>query len=137
MSVVCSSGIGKLGERLGDLFELELAALRDVPGAVERVLHFAEQRHHLFARLEVERFLLEAHAVQIRHGLAGLNAQQDFVRAGVGLAQVVRIVGGDQRNAGVRRQAMHQRHALCASCSRPWSCSSRKKFFGPNRSVYS
>ena len=37
-------------EGLGDLFELELAALRDVPGAIERVLDFAEQRHHLFAR---------------------------------------------------------------------------------------
>ncbi len=98
------------GEGLGDFFEFELAALGDVVGAVERVLDFAEQRHHLFARLDVEGFLFEAHAVQIRHRLAGLNAQQDFVGAGVGLAQVVGIVGGDQRDAGVGRQAMHQRH---------------------------
>ena len=97
-------------ERFGDFFELELAALRDVPGAVERVLDFAEERHHLFARLDVEGFLLEAHPVQIRHRLAGLNAQQDFVGAGVGLAQVVGIVGGDERDAGVGREAMHQRH---------------------------
>ena len=96
-------------KRLCDLFELDLAALRDVPGAVERVLHFAEQRHHFFARLEIERRLLEAHAVRIGHGLAGLNAQQDFMRARVVLAQIVRIVGGHQRNAGVGRQAIDQR----------------------------
>ena len=86
-----------------------MAALRDVPGAVERVLDFAEQRHHLVARFDVERGLLEAHPVRVRHGLAGLDAQQDFVRAGVVLAQIMRIVGGDQRNAGVGRQAIDQR----------------------------
>ena len=62
--------------------------------------------------LMIKRCLLEAHAVRVRHGLAGLDAQQDFVRARVGLAQVVRIVGGDQRDAGVRSEAMHQRHDL-------------------------
>ena len=74
------------------------------------MLDFAEQRHHFFARLDVEGLLLEAHAVQVGHGLAGLNAQQNFVRARVGLAQVVGIVGGHQRDAGVGSQAMHQRH---------------------------
>ena len=77
------------------------------------MLHFAEQLHHFFARLEIERGLLEAHPVGVRHGLAGLDAQHDFVRARVVLAQVMRIVGGDQRNAGVGRQAIDQRqHAL-------------------------
>jgi hypothetical protein len=33
---------------------LHLAALRDVPGAIERVFHFAEQRQHFVARLEIE-----------------------------------------------------------------------------------
>ena len=74
--------------------------------------HLAEQRQHLFARLEVKLRLREAHPVGIRHGLAGLDAQQDFVRASVVLAEIVRIVGGHQRNSGVARQAMHLRHHL-------------------------
>ena len=44
----------ELGERLLDLFELDVAALRDIPGAVERILELAEQLHHLVARLQVE-----------------------------------------------------------------------------------
>ena len=37
-------------ERLLDLFQLDVAALRDLPGAVERVLELAEQLHHFVAR---------------------------------------------------------------------------------------
>ena len=59
--------------------------------------------------LEIERGLLEAHAIRIRHGLAGLDAQHDFVRARVVLAQIMRIVGRHQRNAGVGRQPIDQR----------------------------
>ncbi len=68
------------------------------------VFDFAEQRHHFFARLEVEIGLIQAHAVRVGHGFAGLDAQQDFVRAGVVLAQIVRVVGGDERDAGIRRR---------------------------------
>ena len=55
----------ELRERLLDLLELDVAALRDVPGAVERVLHFAEQLHHLVARLQVEVGRVQAHAVRV------------------------------------------------------------------------
>ena len=47
-------GNGKLGKRFGDRVELDLAALGDVPGAVERFGNLAEQLQHLFARLEIE-----------------------------------------------------------------------------------
>ena len=98
----------ELGKRLLDGRELDVAALRDVPGAVERILHLIEQRHHFFARFDVERRLIEAHPVRVRHRLPGLDAKHDFVGAGVVFAQVVRIVGGDQRNACVGREAVNQ-----------------------------
>ncbi len=96
-------------KRLLDLFELHLAALRDLPGQVERIFEFAEQGCHFGARLEIELGLLEAHAAAVAHGLAGLNAQHDLVRAGVVLAHIVRVVGGDQRDTGLFRQAAQVR----------------------------
>ena len=87
-------------ERILDLFELDVAALRDLPGAVDGVFEFAEERHHFVARLEIEIGMIPVHAVGIGHGLAGLDAHQNFVRAGVFAAQIVRVVGGDERNAG-------------------------------------
>ena len=53
--------------------------------------------------------MIPVHAIGIAHGLAGLNAHEDFVRAGVVTAQIVRIVGGDQRDAGFLRELVHQR----------------------------
>ena len=94
----------ELGKRLLHLFQLHLAALRDLPGAVQRILHLAEHRQHLIARLEIKLRLRETHALRIAHGLAGLDAQQDFVRARVRLAHVMRVVGGDQRDARFLRK---------------------------------
>ncbi len=54
-------------ERLLHLFQLDVAALGDLPGAVERVLQLAEQLHHLVARLQVEIGRVPAHAVGIAH----------------------------------------------------------------------
>ena len=97
---MCSGGNVELREGLLDLFELDVAALGDLPGAVERVFHLAEQLHHLGARLQVEvRRGPSFMRAGVGHGLAGLDAEQDFVRARVFPAQVVRVVGGDQRDA--------------------------------------
>ena len=63
---------------------------------------FAEELHHLVARLQVEVGRVPAHAVRVVERLAGLDAEQDFVRARVVLAEVVGIVGGDEREARSR-----------------------------------
>ncbi len=97
----------ELRKRLLDLFETYLAALRDIPGSIERGFHlghFAEHGDHFIARLEIELRLREPHAIRIAHGFAGLDAQQNFVRPRVAFAHVMRIVGGYQRNARVLRQ---------------------------------
>ncbi len=94
-------------ERVHHLFQLDVAALRDLPGAVHGVLEFAEELHHFLARLEVEIRRAPTHAVGIVEILAGLDAHQDFVRARIFFAQVMRIVGGHQRKAGFAGEA-HQ-----------------------------
>jgi len=50
------------------------------------------------------------HARRVAHGFAGLDAEQDFVCAGIVAAQIVRVVGGYQRQAGFRRQPVDGRH---------------------------
>ena len=96
-------------EGVFDLFELDVAALRDLPGAIDGVLEFAEELHHFVARLEVEIGMIPVHAVRVRHRLARLDAHENFVRAGVFAAQVVGVVGGDERNARIHGKAVDLR----------------------------
>jgi hypothetical protein len=42
--------------------------------------------------------------MRVAHRLAGLNAEQDFLRVRVGVPEVVAIVRGDQGDAGLARQ---------------------------------
>ena len=44
----------ELREGLADLLEFHLAALGDLPGAIEGILDLAEHLHHLEARLQIE-----------------------------------------------------------------------------------
>ncbi len=93
------------GERVHHLFQLDVAALCDLPRAVHGVLEFAEELHHFVARLEVEVRRTPAHAVRVVEILAGLDAHEDFVRPRILFAEVVRIVGGDEREAGFAGKA--------------------------------
>ena len=95
----------KVRERLIHLFELDLAALRDFPGAIDRVGNFAEERHHFSPRLHVELGMAETHPVRIRHGFAGLDAHQNLMRASVVTTKIMRVVRGNERDAGFRRHA--------------------------------
>ena len=96
-------------EGVGDLFEFDVAALRDLPGAIDGVFQFAEQRHHFVAGLQIEIGMIPVHAVGVGHGLPRLNAHQNFVRAGVFAAQIMRVVGSDQRDACFDGEAVHLR----------------------------
>ena len=94
-------------KRLLDFFQLDFTALGDFPGAIDGVLELTEQLHHFVARFDVEIRMVPVHAGRIAHGLASLDAHQDFVRAGVVAAQIVRIVGGDQGDAGFLRELVY------------------------------
>ncbi len=95
----------ELREWLGHFFQLHVAALGDVPGTVEGVLHVAEEAEHFLARFQVELGELELHALRVLHGLAGLDAEQDFVGARIAALHVVRVVGGHHGDAGLGGQA--------------------------------
>ncbi len=99
-------------EAVLDFFQAHAAAFRDFPGAVQRVFHFAEDGQHLVARLEVELLRPEAEAVRVAGLGAGVDAGEDVLRAVIFLFEIVRVVGGDQRDAGFGREAAGERHHL-------------------------
>ncbi len=92
---------------MGDALDFHVASRSDVHGAAQSLGQFAEDQGHLCRRLEIELIRRKLHAVRIAHSLAGLNAEQDVLRVGVFVMDVVAIVRGYQRNSGFFRQA-HQ-----------------------------
>ena len=95
----------EFGEGIAHRLDAHVAAFGDGRGAFERVRQFAEDLGHLLGGLEIKLIGGKAHALGIRHGLAGLNAEQHFLRAGVGAREVMAIVGGHQGNAALAREA--------------------------------
>ena len=93
---------------VGDLgvaeVEVEIALLCDLGGVGAGLRHHREQLVHLLGALEVELVGLELHPVGVLDGLAGLDAEQDLLHPGVLPAQVVGVVGGRHRDAGLPRQ---------------------------------
>ena len=63
-----------------------------------------EEGRHLGRRLHVELVGVEAHPVGRVEVVAGPDAEQDVVRLGLVLADVVEVVGHDQRQAGLGRE---------------------------------
>ena len=100
----------ELRERLLGLFQFGVAALRDVPGTVERIRNLAEDLQHLGLRLHVELLGVEAHPVRRPTWSCRSGCRASFRGSGRRLAQVVRVVGRHQRDSGVARQLVHQRH---------------------------
>ena len=82
--------LAALGERDG-----EIAHLRDQLGVRHGLGHLAEELRHLVAGLQVEFLTGEPHTFLVIDLRAGLNAEHRIVGAGVMLADVVNIVGGD------------------------------------------
>ena len=129
--MVCSAGTSNLRERLLDLLQLDVAALRDLPGAVERVFQFAEQLHHLVARSSGRNRASSSacgwgRSSSCRSGCtAGFRARAHLLCAGNANRWWPPAAGRSPARggstAGVRR----------LSCSRWWSCTSRKKLFLP------
>ncbi len=66
-----------------------------------------EHARHLVGGLDVELFGVELEALGVVHGAGGLDAEQDFVGATVAALDVVRVVGGDERDVEVLLHAEH------------------------------
>ena len=112
VSVVCSVGTSNRGNGSFTFSSLtwQRCAISQVRSSASS--SFAEQLHHLVARLQVEIRRVPAHPVRVVEPLPRLDAHQDLVRARIVLPQVVRIVGRHQRkpvsldsriNSGVSR----------------------------------
>ena len=84
--------------------EVEIALVRNFPGVGAGFRHHCEQIIHFIRRFDVEFVGLELHPVGILNGLAGLDAEQDALHLGVILPQIVGVVGGRHRDAGLPRQ---------------------------------
>ncbi len=69
----------EIGKRVLHRIDLDVAALGDGHGALQRVRKLAEHLRHFFRGLEEKLIGVEFHAVRVAHGLAGLDAQKDFV----------------------------------------------------------
>jgi hypothetical protein len=89
-------------DRLG---EPDVAPLRDEERVVARLRQLAPDGAHLLRRLEVELVGVELEALGVGQRRPGLHAEQDGVGLRVLGPGVVQVVGRDQRQAEVHREA--------------------------------
>ena len=86
---------------------VDVAALGDLDRRLQRAREVGERLRHLLRGLQVELVGGEGHLRRRERGL-GLHAQQRRVVVVVLLAQVVHVGGGDERAAGLPREAPHR-----------------------------
>ena len=87
--------------------DVHIAALGDLERCRHGLGMLGEGVQHLPLALEEELLRAEAHPILFGEPGTGLNAEQHVVRGGVGLAQVVDVVGGHQLEARLRSH-LHQ-----------------------------
>ena len=90
----------QLAERQGDVRHLG-----DPPAVEDRLGLVGEEGRHLGRGLDVELVRVEPHPVGRVEVVAGPDAEQHVVGLGLVLPDVVEVVGHDQRQAGLGRQA--------------------------------
>ena len=85
------------------LAELEghVTAVGDALGVLDGFRPLGEQGPHLLLGFHVKLFRLKAHPVGLVHQSSHLDAHEHVLGAGILFAQVVGIVGGHQRDAGL------------------------------------
>ena len=71
---------------------------------------------HLLGGLDIEFLCLEFHLISVLNGLAGLDAQQDALHFSILSAEVMGIVGGCHRDAGIPCQLDKLRQYLRILC---------------------
>ena len=87
--------------------EFDIAHFGDLSGVFNRLGILGKERRHFLRRAEVEVLRLVTHAVLVIHRFPGLNTQQNVVRVGVLLAQVVRVVRHNERQTRLLVQAQN------------------------------
>ena len=85
--------------------ELDVALVRHLESAGQRLRHVGEGLDHLLGRLEVVLLGREAPAARVVEARAGLQAQEDVVRLRVVTVDVVKVVGRAQAEAELLAEA--------------------------------
>ena len=137
-----SSGVQLVARemKLAEL-EFEINPLGDLHRVAHRTVIGGKRLCHLGRRLDVEFVGIETPARLVGHRLAGLDAEQDFVGAGVFAMQIMAIVGRDHRqpDAGWRSRAglrCRDRGACCpAARYRSGRGTSARKFSATSRAL--
>ena len=94
----------EIREGMRDFFDAQLAPLRDLDRARDRLRHFREDLVHFFGGLHVELVVGELHALGVAARAAGLDAEEKVVGRRILFAEIVGVVGHYQRNVGLLRQ---------------------------------
>ena len=91
----------ELRERGCDFFEVQAATLGDVEGAGQDFGRIFEDAIHFVVVLDEELGAVELHAGGVVDRLAGLDAEHDVLGVSVVFAEIVAVVGGDEREAKI------------------------------------
>ncbi len=78
--------------------EFQVAVVGDTAGVRHGAGEFGKGRCDFFSRFDVELIGIEFHSVRVAEGLAGLEAEHQFVRMGVFFFEVVAVVGACHRD---------------------------------------
>ena len=87
----------ELRKGICDFFQPQAAALGDVERAREHLRGVLEDARHFVVALDEELGAVELHATGVVNGLAGLDAQHDVLGVSVVFAEVVAVIGGNER----------------------------------------
>ena len=96
----------KLRQVIFSELEFYLTAVCNLDRARNGIRVGRKERKHLLFRLDVKLARLKLHAGGVVHRLAHLNGHQHILNAGIFTGQIVRVIGRNQRNAGLVRQTV-------------------------------
>ena len=102
VSVDCESiGNFEMRERGRNFLQPETTALGDIESAREHFGRVLEDAVHLVVTLDEKLSALKLHPVRVLDGFAGLDAHHDILRVRVFFAEIVAVVGGNEREGQV------------------------------------
>ena len=91
-------------ERAAHFFQLQIAAFGNIQRARQHRRRIFENLRHLRMTLHKELVAVELHSVGVLNRLAGLYADHHVLGMRIVLAEVVAVIGGDQRQAEILLQ---------------------------------
>ena len=92
--------------------ELHITEIRHPLGILNGLRALREKRAHFRLAFDVELLCFKFHSAGIVYGFAHLDAHEHILGDGVGPSEIVGVVGGHQRDAGILMKAQQTLHDL-------------------------